>query len=486
MGYLAAVLQGGVPDSLRAPPGACRVEGAVSKLTDLSVRRAAPRGRPYKLADGGGLFLLVRADGARYWRFNYKLGGKYRTAALGVYMGKGATRVGVSLAEARRRAAAMRALLSDGIDPAEHQRAQAARVELEALDLAGQVRQQRRARQQQREDRQAAHKAARHTVEVVAGMWVDDRRPHWSDGTVRQVEQSLRDHVYPKIGTRPIAEVTTAEALEPLTELLKAGKAETARRVRQRLSSIWRFAVLRGLAPHDVVAVAADEFKERRRLALKANPRRNFAAVPLAELPALLRSISAYHGTEQVRLGLRLLLLTLVRTSELRLAQWSEFELAGTAPTWTIPVKRMKVKTRGDRAAGPHVVPLSRQAVQALQSLRALELDPVWVLPGIGRRRGDGVLSGNAMLYALYGMGYKERQTGHGFRAVGSTFLHEHGFSRDLVEAQLAHEDASDVAWRYNRAEYLSRRRDMLQWYADALDRLEAGATDQVVSLHTV
>ncbi len=453
------------------------------RLREIEVRNAAPREKPYKLADGGGLFLLVRPDGARYWRFNYKLGGRHRTAALGVYMGKGAARVGVSLAEARRRVAAIRVLLADGIDPAEHQRAQAARTELEARELAGQVRQQRRARQQQREDRQAARRVARHTVEVVAGMWVDDRRPQWSADTLRQTEQSLRDYVYPKIGARPIAEVTAPEVLEALAELLKSGKAETASRVRQRLSSIWCFAVLRGLAPHDVVGVSADEFKERRRLTLKASPRRNFPAVGLAELPALLRSMSAYHGSELVRLGLRLLALTLVRTSELRYARWSELDLNGATPTWTIPAERMKVKARGDRAAGPHVVPLSRQAVQALQSLRALELDPVRVLPGIGRRRGDGVLSENAMLYALYGMGYKGRMTGHGFRAVGSTLLHEHGFAHELIEAQLAHEQADDVARRYNRAEYLTRRRAMLQWYADELDRLEAGTAAQVVAL---
>lgn len=445
------------------------------RLTEVQARNATSREKPYKLADGGGLFLLVRPDGARYWRFNYKLDGKHRTAALGVYMGRGAARVDVTLAEARRRAAAIRAQLAEGIDPAEHRRAQGASVALEAGALVDQVREQRQERRQQREARKAARQVARHTVEVVAELWVAERRSQWSAGSLRQTEQSLRDHVYPIIGTRPIAEVTTAEALEPLAALLKAGKAETAQRVRQRMGSIWRFAVLRGLAPVDVVSVAADEFKERRRLTLKANPRRNFPAVGLPELPELLRAMAGFHGTDQVRLGLRLLALTLVRTSELLYARWSEFQLEGDAPTWTIPAERMKVKVRGDRAASPHVVPLSRQAVRALLELRTLGLDDALVMPTNGRRRGDGVLSENAMLYALYALGYKGRMTGHGFRAVASTLLHEHGFAHELIEAQLAHEQEDDVARRYNRAEYLTRRRKMLQWYADELGRLEAG-----------
>lgn len=267
-----------------------------------------------------------------------------------------------------------------------------------------------------------------------------------------------------------------------LSSLLATGKSETARRVKQRLAAVWRFAVLRGLASADVVSLGATEFTERKRLALKVNPRRNFPAVSTAELPELLRSMDAYGGSDAVRLGLRLLALTLVRTGELRGATWSEFVLDGEAPTWTIPPERMKVKARGDRAAGAHVVPLSRQAVAALRELRALGLgDGVRVMPHA--RKAGATLSENAFLYALAGLGYKGRMTGHGFRAVGSTVLHEAGFAHELIEAQLAHEQADDVARRYNRAEYLDRRRVMLQWYADTLDRLQAGEPAKVVIL---
>ena len=453
------------------------------KLTEIEARKAAPKDAPYKLFDGGGLFLLVQPDGAKYWRLNYRREGRHGTAALGVYLGKGATKVGVTLAEARRQAADVRALLAAGIDPAQHRRAEAARVALQAEELAAELRRKREEERARRADREAARTVARNTFERVAEQWIQDRRLHWSVSHVQQVEQSFRDHVYPKIGPRPMAELTSADALDVLAALLAAGKSETARRVKQRMAAVWRFAVLRGLAGADVVSLGATEFTERKRLALKAKPRRNFPAVSPAELPELLRAMAGYHGTPMVRLGLRLLALTLVRTSELRGATWAEFVLDGDAPTWSIPGERMKVKSRGDRAAAPHVVPLSRQAVAALRELRALDLDTVQVMPH-GRAKSKGrTLSENALLYALYAMGYRGRMTGHGFRAVASTVLHEAGFAHELVEAQLAHEQADEVARAYNRAEYLERRREMLQWYADTLDRMEQGEAANVVML---
>ena len=455
------------------------------KLTEIEARAAAPRAKPYKLFDGGGLYLLVQPDGARYWRMNYRREGRHATAALGVYTGKGAAKVGVSLAEARRRAAELRGLLASGVDPAAHRRAEAARLAIEAQALADQVASQREAARARRQAEQAGRTLARNTVERVAEQWIAERRVHWSAEHAHQVEQSFRDHVFPKIGARPIAELASGDALDVLSAILAAGKSETARRVKQRMAGVWRFAVLRGLAPADVVSLGASEFTERKRLALKANPRRNFPAVSPAELPELLRAMDAYSGSDVVRLGLRLLALTLVRTGELRGARWSEFVLDGDAPTWTIPPERMKVKARGDRAAGAHVVPLSGQAVAALRELREIGGgDGVRVMPHA--RKSGATLSENAFLYALAGLGYKGRMTGHGFRAVGSTVLHEAGFAHELIEAQLAHEQADDVARRYNRAEYLDRRRAMLQWYADTLDRLRAGESAKVVMLRRV
>lgn len=451
------------------------------KLTEIEARTAAARVKPYKLFDGGGLYLLVQPDGARYWRMNYRREGRYATAALGVYRGKGAGKVDVSLAEARRRAAELRALLTAGIDPAVHRRAEAARLALEAQALVAQVASAREAVRARRRAEQAARATARNTFERVAEKWISERRMHWSAEHAHQVEQSFRDHVFPTIGARPIAELSSADALDVLSAILAAGKSETARRVKQRMAGVWRFAVLRGFAPSDVVSLGASEFTERKRLALKANPRRNFPAVTPAELPELLRAMDAYGGSTVVRVGLRLLALTLVRTGELRGARWSEFVLDGDAPTWTIPPERMKVKARGDRAAGPHVVPLSRQAVEALRELRALDGDGVRVMSHA--RKAGATLSENAFLYALAGLGYKGKMTGHGFRAVGSTVLHEAGFAHELIEAQLAHEQVDDVARRYNRAEYLERRRAMLQWYADTLDRLRAGEPAKVVML---
>lgn len=451
------------------------------KLTELEIRNARPREDRYILWDGGGMYLQVETNGARYWRMDYRRDGKYGTAPLGVYIGKGKTKVEVSLAEARRRAAEVRALLAAGEDPAAHRKLKAARAALEAEALAAELAQRKAAARARREAERAQRAVSKNTFERVAEQWIADRTPHWSVAHAHQVEQAFRDHVYPAIGDRPIAELTIADVLDVLAGVLEAGKAETARRVKQRLASVWRFAVLRGLAPTDVVSLGADEFTERKRLTLKANPRRNFPAVSIEELPELLRAMDAYSGSNYVRLGLRLLALTLVRTAELRGARWSEITLDGESPTWIIPPERMKMKTRGDRAAGAHVVPLSRQAVEILREIKELGSAGSLVLPH--ERKPDKPLSENAFLYALGALGYKGRMTGHGFRAVASTLLNEAGFPTAMVDAQLAHEKTDDVSRRYNRAEYLDRRRLMLQWYADALDRLQGGEPPRSVVL---
>lgn len=443
-------------------------------LTDLEVRQAKPRERAYKLRDGdGGLYLLVQPNGARYWRRDYQFEGKRSTAAIGVYAraGSATDKPVMSLRAARDAAAEHRRSIFRGIDPLAQREAEAARAALEAIE-AKRALQAERAADRERRRQATSFKAARATtVQRVADDWLETGEPGWTVQHAHQVRQSLQDHVHPKIGHMPITDVGTAEVLDLLSEMLKAGKIETAGRVYQRLGAIWEYAILRKLASADPIKPLSREFSRLKKLARKLNPRRNFAALDEEALPAFLRTMRAYQGDTVTRLGLRLLALTVTRTTELRLATWPEFDLDSDTPAWVIPVDRMKVKIRGDRRAEPHVVPLSRQAVEALRELRKVTGGRGWVFPQ--SRKRDQPLSENAMLYAIWGMGYKDRMTGHGFRAVASTLLHEAGWPHEAIEAQLAHEKSDETSARYNRAEYLKTRREMMQAYADMLDAIE-------------
>lgn len=456
-------------------------------LTDVQIRVAAPAATApgYALNDGAnGLYLWVTPTGHKSWRRDFSLRGRRSTHALGIYLPAGAARDAkprMTLQEARRAASESRNLVAAGIDPNQQRRRQADEAAAAARQAAEALRAQREA-DRARKATQAAQRAQdRATVQRVADAWVEASESGWTVEHAAQVRQSLEDHVHPKIGKKPIAEVTTDDVLDVLSTLLKAGKVETASRVYQRLSAVWEWALLKKHALADPVAPLKREFGRLKKLARRNNPKANFAAVDGAELPALLRAMTAYGGDTITRLAIRLLTLTFIRTAELRLAQWPEFELDGAEPTWTIPVARMKVKLRGDRQAEPHIVPLSRQAVDVLKDLKRITGGRGWVLPQ--SRKRDKPLSENGILYALSGMGYAGKMTGHGFRAVASTLLHEAGWPHDAIEAQLAHEKADATSAAYDRGQRLEVRRRMMQAYADLLDELEKDRPAEVVQL---
>lgn len=455
------------------------------RLTDVQIRLAEPREKGYSLNDGAdGLYLWIAPTGHKAWRRDYTLKGRRATHTLGVYLPAGAAageKPRMSLREARLAAEDSRRQVAAGIDP-NQQRRRLADEAAAAARQAAEVLQAQRETDRARKATQAARRAQeRATVQRVADAWVEASESGWTVEHAAQVRQSLEDHVHPKIGKKPIAEITTDDVLDVLTTLLKAGKVETASRVYQRLSAIWEWAQLKKQAAADPVAPLKREFGRLKKLARRNNPKRNFAAVDRAELPALLRAMTAYRGDTVTRLAIRLLALTFVRTGELRLAQWPEFELDGAEPTWTIPVERMKVKLRGDRQAEPHGVPLARQAVDVLKDLKRVTGGRGWVLPQ--SRKRDKPISENAILYALGGMGFASRMTGHGFRAVASTLLHEAGWPHDAIEAQLAHEKADATSAAYDRGQRLEVRRRMMQAYADLLDEIEKDRPAEVVQL---
>lgn len=399
-------------------------------LTDTRVRNAKPKETKYKLSDGGGMYLLVTPDGARYWRLDYRHAGKRRTLALGVYPI-------VTLGNARARREEARASLANGVDPS-------------AVKKTTKL---------------AAKLAGDNTFEAVARQWIANQRNRLAPRYYALLLARLEADIFPQIGSRPIAEVNALELLDALRKVEKRGAIETALRLRQVCGQVFRYAIASGRAKHDPSADL--------RGALKSPGRpRGHKAMPLDEVPKFLSSLAAYDGEPRTRLALRLMVLTFVRTTELRAAQWSEFEnLDGNEPLWRIPAERMKMQRE-------HIVPLAPQAVAVLREVRAL--------PGSGASSflfcspsREGYMSNNTMLYAMYRMGYHGRSTVHGFRAMASTALNEMGFRPDLIERQLAHQERNAVRAAYNRAEYLRERRAMMNHWANHLDAVVSGNADR-------
>jgi integrase len=404
-------------------------------LTDTLIRNSKPMTKPYKLSDGSGMYLLIKPDGGRYWRFDYRFAGKRRTLAVGVYPV-------VTLARARERREDARRLLANGIDPGVAKKAA----------------------------KRATTIATENTFEVIAREWISRQRKCLAPKYCALILARLQADIFPQLGPRPIVEIDAPELLEVLRKVEKRGVIETARRLRQTCGQVFRYAVVTGRAKDDPTAAL------RGALASSGKRRHGHLAMPLKELPNFLRALDNYDGDPRTRFALWLIVLTFVRTTELRAARWSEFEnLEQIKPLWRIPPERMKMKRE-------HIVPLAPQAVALLRELRMLpgsDASP-HVFPSPSRER---YMSNNTMLYAMYRMGYHARATVHGFRAMASTALNEMGFRPDVIERQLAHEEQNPVRAAYNRAEYLAERRAMMCHWADYISSL---MNDAVLPLKTV
>lgn len=395
-------------------------------LTDTHIRNSKPKARAYKLGDGGGLYLLVKPNGARYWRLDYRFSGKRRTLAIGVYPL-------VTLSGARARREEARVCLAQNVDPG----------------LA------------KKQSQRATKFANENTFEGIAREWIDNQRNRLSVRYRSLLLSGLEADILPHIGPRPIGDIDAPELLDALRKVEQRGAIETAGRLRQICGQVFRYAIATGRAKRD------PSVDLRGALRPKGRPR-GHKAMALDEVPSFLAKLKVYDGAPNTRLALRLMVLTFTRTLELRAARWSEFEnLEGIDPVWRIPAERMKMKRE-------HLVPLAPQAVAIVQELRSLsgsENSP-FLFPSPSR---EGYMSNNTMLFALYRMGYHGRATVHGFRAMASTALNEMGFRPDVVERQLAHEEQNAVRAAYNRAEYLGERRAMMVHWADYLDALASG-----------
>jgi len=386
-------------------------------LSDAKVRNAKPRKRPYKIADGEGLFLMVMPSGSKYWRLRYFFAGKEKVLALGVYPH-------VRLHDARDRRAHARKALASGSDPAE------------AKKVAKQV---------------AILKSA-NSFEMVAREWFEKRKHEWAASSADTVLARLERHILPKLGQRPIADINAPEVLAMLRVVERSGALDTAQRVMQMCGQIFMYAIATGRAERNPVPDL--------RGALKTPVVKHHSFLKADELPQYLRNLDAYDGSVQTKLALRFLLLTFVRTTELRAAEWTEIDW--DKAQWRIPAERMKMNEM-------HIVPLTRQAIAVLRELQKLSGHRQHVFPN--QHKPATFMSENTMLFALYRMGYHSRTTGHGFRSTASTILNEHGFRADVIERQLAHSERDTVRAAYNHAQYLPERRKMMQWWADFLDR---------------
>jgi integrase len=401
-------------------------------LTDKAVMGAKRGPKARKLQDRDGLYLLVFPlddnECGKYWRFDFRFAGKRKTLALGTYPA-------IRLAEARKRCQDAREMLAKEIDPANAKRAA----------------------------KRAAKVSADNTFKAVALEWLGKRRESLTASYADLVLSRLQGDVFPTLGNRPIGEIEALEFLDVLRAVEDRGVREVARRLRQTCGQIFRYAIATGRAKRDLSADLKGALKSPGRV-------QHHKSMPREQLPGFLEKLDAYDGERRTALALRLILLTFVRTGELRAARWPEFEnLDGLEPLWRIPAERMKMKTE-------HLVPLSPQAVHVIKELRALPgaTATMYLFPSPG---ADGCMSNNTMLFALYRMGYHGRATVHGFRGLASTVLNEMGFNRDWIERQLAHDERDKVRNAYNSAQYLPGRRTMMRQWADYLESLNSGSS---------
>ena len=397
-------------------------------LKDTVIRNARPKEKQYKLYDEKGLYLLVNKAG-KYFRFDYRYAGKRKTLALGVYPG-------VKLAEARERRDNARKLLQNDIDPAQH------RKETKAM----------------RKDQ------AINSFEAIAREWFTKNKHIWTESHSRTIIRRLELNIFPWLGTRPVAFISAPELLAVLRRIEDRGALETAHRVKQICGQVFRYAIATGRTERDPSA-------DLRGALPPTKPKRMATITDPKKIGELLRAIDGYEGTPVAKCALRLAPLVFVRPGELRQAEWEEIDFDNSE--WRIPTEKMKMKD-------PHIVPLSKQAVTILNEINPITGQSRYVFPSV--RTNLRPMSNNTILAALRRMGYaKDEMSGHGFRAMASTILHEQGWPSDIIERQLAHAERNSIKAAYNYAQHLPERRKMMQAWADYLDTLKSGG--KVVSL---
>lgn len=401
-------------------------------LTVIGVKNAKPKERPYKIADGKGLYLFVLPNGRKSWRYRYRFNGKESIFIIGEFPETG-------LEDARAGRAAASALIKSGKNPTAERR------------------QQKHALQEAKETERALIASS---FEVIAYEWHEHQQGRWSATHASACMRSLQNNVFPLIGSVPIDQVTPPMVLQVIREIESRNALETAAKTLQRMTAVFRYAVQTGRATYNPATDMRGVLKSRK---VKHHP-----MIMPDELPAFLQALTRTDLYITTKLAIQFTILTAARSGEVRGATWDEIDLEKRL--WSIPAERMKMKV-------PHSVPLSTQSIAILNRLKILFGDEGLVFPGINSRNSP--LSENTMLYALYRLGYHSRATMHGFRALFSTIANESGFNPDAIERQLAHREKNEIRAAYHRSEYMPERIKMMQWWADHLHKMEHVVEDQ-------
>jgi integrase len=388
-------------------------------LNDIKCKNIKPKDKIFKVSDEKGLYLEVNPSGSKYWRLKYRFDGKEKRLAFGVYPE-------VSLKEARDKADEARRKIKDSIDPS---------AEKKLAKITRMV-------------------EAENSFEHVAREWHDKQKDRYTLKHYKAVLTRLENDAFPLLGSRPINQIKAPELLVTVQKIEKRGAVDLSHRVLQTCGQIFRYAIATGRTDRDISADLRGALTVRKKV--------NHANLKEDQLPEFLQRLENYHGEPQTKIALQMLVLTFVRTAELRGMKWSEinFETA----EWHIPAERMKMREK-------HIVPLSKQVIELMKHVRTLHNNQNFVFPS--RINPHKSTSENTLIYAIYRMGYHSKTTAHGFRATASTILNEKNFRADVIEKQLAHGERNKVRASYNHAQYLPERKEMMQWWANHLDKLK-------------
>ncbi len=397
-------------------------------LTDIQCRQAkpSPEKKIIKLADGAGLYLWIMPNGKKYWRLSYRFNNKQKSLSIGVYPA-------VNLSEAREQRENAKKQLKQGKDPSE------AKKEVKRIKKLIQS----------------------NSFQSIATEWLNMKKDSWTSNHAQRVLISLTTDVFPKIGNTPVTEIKAPILLELIRSIESRGANETAARVLQRIKSVINYAIQTGRAEYNPALSMTGVIKK---VKVQHQP-----ALSQGKLIEFYRRLEAEPMRPVTKIGLKLIMLTFVRSGELRHAKWSEFDL--NKKEWHIPAERMKMRA-------PHIVPLSDWTLELLEQLREISSYSELLFPATTNHHKP--MSENTLSYAMGRMGYSGIATPHGFRSLATDVLNENGFDPDVIERQLAHAEQNKVRAAYHRTQYLDERHKMMQWYSDWLKQYYQKSQDLI------
>lgn len=397
----------------------------IMKLTVTQIKALKPKDKQYKVSDGKGLNLFIHNNGSKYWRLSYRYEGKQKTLALGVFPV-------VSLALAREKTLEAKKQLAQGKDPSELKKAMKAPKNT-------------------------------NTFNSIAKEWFKTNSHKWSDKHSHNVWVSLEDNIFNHFGNKPIDKVTPMEIIDTLRLIENRGALEQLKKIRQRCNHIFIYAKVTGLINSNPC--------EGVETVLKSPTIKNYNSIQLKELPKLVKDIKSFDGEPTTKAGLEIALLTFLRTNEIRYATWDEIDFE--KKLWVISAERMKMKR-------DHIVPMSNRVIEILKELQAITGQYEFIFASTHKPLIQP-MSENAMLYALYRLGWHSKMTVHGFRHLASTCLNEMGYGSHLIEKQLSHENKNTIAGTYNKAEYLNERITMMNEWSSFVEN----SNGQIIPIHS-